>query len=103
MSASALPRSQYCCPSPAANRSLSATMRSDSQLPVDVKSLVGLEFHLPHTLAGHDALAILQRRLELVAPRTPPAVTIAVVVAAQEVPLRLAAALNGKGNVNGLE
>lgn len=76
---------------------------SHSQLPVDVKSLVGLELHLPHALAGHDALAVLQRRLELVAPRTPPAVAIAIVVAAQEVALGLAAALHGERHVDGLE
>lgn len=75
----------------------------DSQLPVDVKGLVSLELHLPHALARHDALAILQRGLELVAPRTPPTVTIAVVVAAQEVTLGLSATLDRKRHVDGLE
>lgn len=81
----------------------STTTGSNSQVPVDVKGVIGLELHLPDALAGHDALAVLERRLELVAPRTPPAVPIAVVVAAEEVSLRLAAALHGERHIDGLE
>ena len=58
-----------------------------SQLPIHVKSLVGLDLHLAHTITRRDAL--VDGRLELVAPRTPPAVAVAVVVAAQKVALRL--------------
>jgi hypothetical protein len=72
-----------------------------SQLPVHVKSLVRLDLHLPDAVArGH---ALVNRRLEFVAPRTPPAVAIAIVVAAQEVALRLGALLDCERDVDGLE
>jgi hypothetical protein len=71
------------------------------QLPVHVKRLVRLHLHLPYAVAGRDAL--LNRWLELVAPRTPPAVAVAVVVAAEEVALRLGAFLDGEGDVDRLE
>jgi hypothetical protein len=71
------------------------------QLPVHIKRLVCLDLHLPYAVAGRDAL--LNRRLELVAPRTPPAVAVAVVVAAQEVTLRLGAFLDSEGDVDRLE
>jgi hypothetical protein len=72
-----------------------------SQLPVHVESLVRLDLHLTDTITRRDAL--VDGGLELVAPRTPPAVAIAVVVAAQEVALGLGAFLDGKGNIDGFE
>jgi hypothetical protein len=77
------------------------------QIPVDVKGLVGLDLHLAHALAGHGALpgaliaaagpdaagaGLVQRRVELVAPRRAVAVAVAVVVAQQVVAPRLLAA-----------
>lgn len=72
-----------------------------SQLPVHVKSLVRLDLHLTDTIARRDTF--FNGRLELVAPRTPPAVAVAVVVAAQEVALRLGAFLHGQRYVDGFE
>ena len=72
-----------------------------SQLPVYVESLVRLDLHLTDTIARRHAL--VDGRLELVAPRTPPAIAIAVVVAAQEIALGLGAFLNGKRDVDGFE
>jgi len=71
------------------------------QLPVHVKSLVRLDLHLTDTIARRDTF--LNGRLELVAPRTSPAVAVAVVVAAQEVALRLGAFLDRQRYVDGLE
>jgi hypothetical protein len=62
------------------------------QLPVNIKCLVGLDLHLPYAVTRCDAL--LNRRLKLIAPRTTPAVTIAVVVAAEEVALGFRALLH---------
>ena len=59
----------------------------NSQFSIDVKSLVCLDLHLTDTITRRDTL--VNGRLELVAPRTAPAVTVAVVVAAQKVALRL--------------
>jgi hypothetical protein len=59
----------------------------NSQLPVDIKRLIGFDLHLADTITRRDSL--IDGRFELVAPRTPPAVAVAVVVAAQEVALRL--------------
>lgn len=73
----------------------------DSQLPVHVKGLVRLNLHLTDTITRRDTL--LNGRLELIAPWTPPAVAVAVVVAAQEVALRLGALLHGKRDVDGFE
>jgi hypothetical protein len=75
--------------------------RPHSQLAVYVKSLVGLDLHLAYAFARRYAL--LDGRLEVVAPGTPPAVAIAVVVAAQEVALRRRAALHRQGDVDGFE
>ena len=74
---------------------------ADSQLPVHVKSLICLDLHLTDTITRRDTF--LNGRLELVAPRTSPAVAVAVVVAAQEVALRLGAFLHGKRDVDGFE
>jgi hypothetical protein len=71
------------------------------QLPIYVKSLVRLDLHLPYAVARCDAL--LNGRLELVAPWTPPAVAIAVVVAAEEVALGLGTLLHRERNVDRLE
>jgi hypothetical protein len=71
------------------------------QLPIYVKSLVRLDLHLPYAVARCDAL--LNGRLELVAPWTPPAVAIAVVVAAEEVALGLGALLHRERDVDRLE
>lgn len=73
------------------------------QFPIHIKRLVRLDFHLPHSLARHHALAIRDRRLEFVAPRTAPAVSVAIVVAAEEVSLGLPAFFDGEGDVDGLE
>jgi hypothetical protein len=73
----------------------------DSQLPVDVEGLVCLDLHLAYAIAGRDAF--FNRRLEVVAPRTPVAVAVAVVVAAQEVAPRLGAFLHGKRDVDRFE
>ena len=64
-----------------------AKPRMHSQLSVHVKSLVGLDLHLTDTITRRDTF--VDGGLELVAPRTPPAVAVAVVVAAQKVALRL--------------
>jgi hypothetical protein len=72
-----------------------------SQLPVHVESLVRLDLHLTDTIARRHAL--VDGWLEFVAPRTPPAVAIAVVVAAQEVALGLGAFLDGKRDIDGFE
>jgi hypothetical protein len=71
------------------------------QLPVHVKCLVCLDLHLPYAVARCDAF--LNGRLELVAPRTPPAVAIAVVVAAEKVALGLGALLHRERDVDRLE
>lgn len=71
------------------------------QLSVHIERLIRLNLHLPDPLTG--CHAIFNRRLELVAPRTPPAITIAVVVAAQEVALGLRALLGGEWNIDGFE
>lgn len=78
-----------------------AKPRMHSQLSVHVKSLVGLDLHLTDTITRRDTF--LNGRLELIAPWTPPAVAVAVVVAAQEVALRLGALLHGKRDVDGFE
>ena len=71
------------------------------QLSVHIERLIRLDLHLPDPFAGR--YAILNWRLELVAPRTPPAVSIAVVIAAQEIALGLRALLDGERNINGFE
>lgn len=96
------------------------------QLPINIKRLIGLDFHLPHPLAGHDAprrtttsftvaaittvsaatplpVAALERRIELVAPWRAVAVAVAVVVAQKIVAPGLLAPLNGQGLVDGGE
>ena len=60
----------------------------NSQLSVDIESFIGLDFHLPYAVARGHALSFVNGRLEFIAPRAPPAVTIAVIVAAKEVSLR---------------
>jgi hypothetical protein len=72
-----------------------------SQLPVHVKSLIRLDLHLTDTITRRDTF--FNGRLELVAPRTPPAIAVAVVVAAQKVALGLGAFLHGKRDVDGLK
>lgn len=71
------------------------------QLPVYVKRLVRLDLHLPNPLTRCHTL--INGRLELIAPRTPPAVSIAVVIAAQEIALGLRALLDGERDINGFE
>jgi hypothetical protein len=68
------------------------------QLSVYVKSLVRLDLHLPDPLTGRHT--IVNRRFELIAPRTPPTVSVAVVVAAQEVALGLRAFLGGERDID---
>ena len=71
----------------------------NAQLPVDVKSLVRLDLHLADALARRHAL--VDGRLEVVTPRAPPAVAIAVVVAAEEVALGLRAFLGSERDIDG--
>lgn len=71
------------------------------QLPIHIKCFVGLDLHLPDPLARRHT--VFNRRLELIAPRTPPAVSVAVVVAAQEVALGLRALLCSKRDIDGFE
>lgn len=71
------------------------------QLSVHVECLIGLDFHLPYPITGRHTL--VNWRLELIAPRTPPAIAIAVVVAAQEIALRLGALLDAERDVDGFE
>ena len=71
------------------------------QLSVHIKRLVRLDLHLPYAVAWQHAL--LNGRLELIAPWTPPAVAVAVVVAAQEVALGLRALLCSKRDIDGFE
>ena len=71
------------------------------QLSVHIERLIRLDLHLPDPFAGH--YAILNWRLELVAPRTPPAITITVVVAAEEVALGLRAFLGSERDIDGFE
>jgi hypothetical protein len=92
-----MPPSKYLCASAMAY----SNARTDSQLPVHIKSLIRLDLHLADTITGRDTF--FNGRLELVAPRTPVAVAVAVVVAAQEVALRLGAFLHGQRDVDGFE
>jgi hypothetical protein len=71
------------------------------QLSVYIKSLVRLDLHLPYAVAGCDTL--LNRRLELIAPRAAPAVTVTVVVTAEEVALCFRALLDCERDVDGFE
>lgn len=74
-----------------------------SQLPIHIKRLIRLNLHLPNAITRRDALALVYRRLKLVAPRTAPAVSIPIVVAAQKVALRFRALLHGEGYIDGFE
>ena len=68
--------------------------KRNSQFPINVYPLPHAHLHLADALAGLDApvpIILLDRRLELVAPRAAPAVPVAVVVAQQVVPARLLA------------
>ena len=57
------------------------------QFSIDINSLIHPDFHFPHLLARLRAiLPFFQRGLELVAPRTPIAVPVAVVVTEQVIP-----------------
>jgi hypothetical protein len=78
-----------------------STIPPHSQLPIHIKRLVRLDLHLPYAVARRDAL--LNRRLELIAPRTAPAIPIAVIIAAQKVALRLCAFLDRERDVDRLE
>jgi hypothetical protein len=93
-----MPPSKYLRPSAP---STTPSPHVHSQLSVHIKRLVRLDLHLPYAITRRDAL--LNRRLELVAPRTPPAISIAVIIAAQKVALRLCAFLDGERDVNRLE
>lgn len=68
------------------------------QVSVYIERLVCLDLHFAYPIAWCDAL--LNWRLELVAPWTSPAVTIAVVVAAQKVALSLRASFDSERNIN---
>jgi len=97
----AMPPSKYLCRGGYQRVHLKSMQDGDSQLSIDVECLIGLDLHLAHALAGRDAL--VNRRLKLVAPRAAPTVAVAVVVAAQEVALRLGALLHRERNVDGFE
>jgi hypothetical protein len=71
------------------------------QFPINVKSLVGSNFHPSHALAWTDA--ILERRFELIAPRTPPTVAVAVVVAAQKFATTAAVLFDGEWYIDGFK
>jgi hypothetical protein len=71
------------------------------QLSIHIERLIRFDLHLPDPLARRHT--IFDRRLELVAPWTPPAITIAVVIAAQEVALGLRAFLGSERNIDGFE
>lgn len=85
------------------------------EIPVDVKRLVGLDLHLADTLARDSTLAstlaatgtdttdaaLIQRRVELVAPWRAVAVAVTVVVAKKVVAARLLAPLDGQGLIYG--
>lgn len=87
------------------------------QFSVNVKRLVGLDFHLAHPLVrngplagtvvapGADAAdaALVQRRVKLVAPWRAVAVAVAVVVAEEIVAAGLPTPLDGEGLVDGRE
>lgn len=73
----------------------------NAQLPVYIKGLIRLDLHLAYALAGGHAL--VDGRLEVVAPRAPPAVAIAIVVATKEIPLGLRALVDREGYVDGFE
>ena len=75
----------------------------NSQLSVDIESFVGLDFHLPYAVAWCDTLSLIHRRFKFITPRAPPAVPITVVIAAQEVSLRLGAFLHGKRDIDRFE
>lgn len=60
------------------------------QFPVNIKALIGPHLHPPDTLRTH--LCILDGRVKLIAPGTPVAVPVTVVVAEQVVAARLFAA-----------
>lgn len=80
---------------------LETFLRMHPQFSIHIKSLICLDLHLPDPFTWR--YTILDRRLELVAPWTPPAIAIAVVVAAQKVALRLGALLGGERNINRFE
>jgi hypothetical protein len=87
------------------------------QLPVHVKRLVRANLHLAHPLARYGPLAralaaagtdpagtaLVQRGVELVGPRGPVAVAVAVVVAEEVFSAGLLAPLHGEGLVDGRE
>lgn len=75
----------------------------DSQLPVNVHTLVRAYLHLPDPVAGLRPVVIIQRRLKLIAPWAPPAVAVAVVVAKEVVATRRAATPRLEGLVDGGE
>ena len=68
------------------------------QLPIYVKRLIRLDLHLSDPLTRCHTL--INWRLELIAPWTPPAIPITVVVAAKEITLRLRALLDAERNIN---
>ena len=70
------------------------------QLPIHVKRRVGLDLQAAHALARQDDLAILNRRVELVAKGAAVAVAVAVVVAEQVLATGLAAPAHGQGLVH---
>lgn len=88
------------------------------QVPVDIKRLVGFHLHFAHALARDGAFpgalitaacpdaagaGLVQRRVELVAPRRAVTVAVAVVVAQQVVAPRLLAAADSQRLVDGRE
>lgn len=71
------------------------------QLTVYIEGLVRLDLHLPDPLTWRHTL--INWWLELVTPWTSPAVSIAVVVAAQEIALCLRAFLHAERDIDGFE
>jgi hypothetical protein len=73
------------------------------QLSVDIKSFIGLDFHLPDPLTGHNTLTVLDRGLKLVAPGTPPAISVPVIIAAKKVSACFRAFFHRQRYIDGLE
>ena len=80
------------CTSPTTNTVL------HPQLPIYVERLIRLNLHLPDSLTRCNTL--INWRFELIAPRTPPAIPVTVVVAAQEITLRFGALLDAQRDID---
>jgi hypothetical protein len=73
------------------------------QIAIDINSFICLDFHPSDPLAGHDTFTVVQRRLELIAPRTPIAIAIPIVIATQKLAFGFATFLHSEGNIDGFQ